>query len=103
MSLHSHTNTQASSQGKVYLVGGGPGEADLLTVKAIDNLSEGKEGSDYNADLKAVGFGNFFSSLLGGLPLISEVVRSTSNINFGGKSKWSNFFHGIFLLRHLAF
>jgi len=75
----------------------------LLTVKAIDNLSEGKEGSDYNADLKAVGFGNFFSSLLGGLPLISEVVRSTSNINFGGKSKWSNFFHGLFLLISIIF
>lgn len=35
MSLHLLTNTQTSSQGKVYLVGGGPGEADLLTVKAM--------------------------------------------------------------------
>ncbi|MEY5040509.1 MAG: hypothetical protein RLZZ414_30 [Bacteroidota bacterium] len=75
----------------------------LLTVKAIDNISDEKKTSDYNADLKAVGFGNFFSSLLGGLPLISEVVRSTSNIKFGAKSKWSNFFHGIFLLISILF
>jgi len=75
----------------------------LLTVKAIDNISDSKTTSNYNADLKAVGFGNFFSSLIGGLPLISEVVRSTSNLKFGAKTKWSNFFHGLFLLISILF
>ncbi len=70
----------------------------ILTVKAIDALDEKKRTSNYNGDLIGQGFGNFISGLLGGLPMISEVVRSTSNISFGAKSKWSNFFHGLFLL-----
>ncbi|MCF8460370.1 MAG: SulP family inorganic anion transporter [Flavobacteriales bacterium] len=70
----------------------------LLTVKAIDGLDPYKRVSDYNGDLKAQGAGNMLSGLLGGLPMISEVVRSGANVNFGAKTKWSNFFHGIFLL-----
>jgi MFS superfamily sulfate permease-like transporter len=70
----------------------------LLTVKAIDNVDPHHRKSDYNADLKALGVGNFFSGLFGGLPIISEVVRSSSNVSFGATTKWSNFFHGLFLL-----
>jgi MFS superfamily sulfate permease-like transporter len=70
----------------------------LLTVKAIDNLDPHKRISDYNGDLKGQGISNFFSGILGGIPIISEVVRSSSNVNFQAKTKWSNFFHGIFLL-----
>ncbi len=70
----------------------------LLTVKAMDNLDPYRRESDYNVDLKAQGLGNALSGLLGGLPMISEVVRSSANITFGAKTKWSNFFHGIFLL-----
>ncbi|HCS19025.1 MAG TPA: sulfate transporter [Bacteroidetes bacterium] len=70
----------------------------LLTVKAVDNLDPYKRESDYNDDLKALGAGNALSGLLGGLPMISEVVRSSANINFGARTKWSNFFHGVFLL-----
>ena len=70
----------------------------LLTVKAVDSLDPDKRSSDYNGDLKGQGAGNVISGLLGGLPMISEVVRSSANIGFGAKSKWANFFHGIFLL-----
>ncbi len=70
----------------------------LLTVKATDNLDPYKRSSDYNGDLKAQGAGNVLSGLLGGLPMISEVVRSSGNVSFGAKTKWSNFFHGVFLL-----
>lgn len=70
----------------------------LLTVKAIDNLDPEKRTSSFNGDLLGVGAGNLVSGLLGGLPMISEVVRSSSNLAFGAKSKWSNFFHGVFLL-----
>ncbi len=70
----------------------------LLTVKAIDNLDPKNRTSSFNGDLLGVGAGNLTSGLLGGLPMISEVVRSTSNLAFGAKTKWSNFFHGVFLL-----
>ena len=70
----------------------------LLTVKAVDNLDPWKRESSYNGDLFGLGAGNLASGLLGGLPMISEVVRSTANIGFGGRSKWANFFHGAFLL-----
>ncbi len=70
----------------------------LLTVKAVDGLDEHKRESDYNGDLKAQGAGNFIAGMLGGLPMISEVVRSSANVGFGAQTKWSNFFHGVFLL-----
>jgi MFS superfamily sulfate permease-like transporter len=74
----------------------------LLTVKAVDNLDPHKRSSDYNGDLKGQGAGNILSGLLGGLPMISEVVRSSANIGFGAVTKWSNFFHGAFLLLAMA-
>lgn len=70
----------------------------LLTVKAVDGLDPYKRVSDPNQDLIGQGVGNAVSGLLGGLPMISEVVRSSANVSFGAKTKWSNFFHGCFLL-----
>ncbi|MCU0357133.1 MAG: SulP family inorganic anion transporter, partial [Cyclobacteriaceae bacterium] len=58
----------------------------LLTVKAIDGLDPWKRISNPNKDLVAVGVGNAVSGLLGGLPMISEVARSSANITFGGQT-----------------
>jgi MFS superfamily sulfate permease-like transporter len=75
----------------------------LLTVKAIDMMDPFKRKSNTNKDLIAVGIGNIISGILGGLPMISEVARSTSNVNNGAKTRWANFFHGLFILIFLLF
>jgi MFS superfamily sulfate permease-like transporter len=69
----------------------------LLTVKAIDGLDPYKRSSNYNKDLSALALGNGLSGLLGGLPMISEVARSSANVANGGRTRWANFFHGLFL------
>jgi len=47
--------------------------------------------------LKAQGLANFFSGLIGGLLIAQVIVRSSTNINFGGRSKLSIILHGFFL------
>jgi MFS superfamily sulfate permease-like transporter len=70
----------------------------LLTVKAIDGLDPWKRKSDYNKDLKALAIGNGLSGFFGGLPMISEVARSSANVGYGARTRWSNVFHGTCLL-----
>jgi MFS superfamily sulfate permease-like transporter len=75
----------------------------LLTVKAIDVMDPFKRKSNPNKDLIAIGIGNMFAGILGGLPMISEVARSSANVSNGAKTKWANFFHGIFILVFVVF
>lgn len=70
----------------------------LLTVCAIDSITPHSHPSDLNKDLRAVGIGNLVSSLIGGLPMISEIVRSKANIDYGATSIRANFFHGLLML-----
>jgi MFS superfamily sulfate permease-like transporter len=72
----------------------------LLTVKAIDSItprSAGRTKSHYDKDLMAVGIGNLLCGFVGGLPMISEVVRSSANLANGAESKYANVFHGVFI------
>jgi MFS superfamily sulfate permease-like transporter len=75
----------------------------LLTVKAIDSRDPYKRRSNPDKDLVAVGLGNIVAGALGGLPMISEVARSTANVANGAQTRWANFFHGLFVFLFLCF
>ena len=70
----------------------------LLSIEAADRMDVQKRYTDTNMELKAQGIGNMVSSLLGGLPLTSVIVRSSANSNSGAKSKLSTIIHGSLLL-----
>jgi len=70
----------------------------LLCVEATDNIDPLKRVTPPNRELLAQGIGNIFSGLIGGLPVTQVIVRSSANIQSGGKTKMSAIIHGILLL-----
>ena len=70
----------------------------LASARAIDKLDQYQRVTNLNKELIGVGLSTMVSGLLGGLPIITVIVRSTVNIQNNAKTKWSNFYHGLFLL-----
>lgn len=75
----------------------------LLSLEATDKLDPYKRISPPNRELIAQGTGNIFSGLLGGLPITAVIVRSSTNIYAGAKTKASAFMHGVFLIFAILF
>ena len=75
----------------------------LLSVEAADKLDPYKRDTPTNRELKAQGLGNFISGMIGGLPLTAVIVRTSANINSGGKTKLSAIIHGVLLLISVLF
>lgn len=70
----------------------------LLCIEAGDKMDPLKRYSNTNTELKAQGIGNMVSAFIGGLPMTSVIVRTSANVNSGGRTKISTIAHGIFLL-----
>ena len=70
----------------------------LLCVEATDKLDPEKRVTPTNRELLAQGTGNVISGMIGGLPITQVIVRSSANIQSGGKTKLSAIIHGFFLL-----
>lgn len=75
----------------------------VLSAIAVDKLDPQNRTTNLQQDLKAIGCGNLVCGLVGGLPMITEIVRSSANIKYGASNSWSNFFHGLFLLLFVLF
>ncbi len=70
----------------------------LLNLEAVDKLDPQQRTSPASRELLAQGVGNMSRGMIGGIPITSVIVRSSVNINAGGKTKLSAIFHGVLLL-----
>jgi carbonic anhydrase len=70
----------------------------LLNLEAVDRIDPQKRASPPNRELVAQGVGNVVSGLIGGLPITSVIVRSSVNLNAGGRTKLAAIIHGMLLL-----
>ncbi len=75
----------------------------LLCTEATDKLDSQKRITPNNRELIAQGVGNMFSGMIGGLPITQVIVRSSANIQSGGKTKLSAIMHGVLLLICVVF
>jgi MFS superfamily sulfate permease-like transporter len=73
----------------------------LLSASAVDQLHQGPR-TRYDKELAAQGVGNSICGVLGALPMTGVIVRSTANVEAGGKTRASAFLHGVWLLLFAA-
>ena len=74
----------------------------LLCVAATDKMDPQRRVTPTDRELLAQGVGNSLSGLVGGLPVTQVIVRSSANIQSGGRTKTSAILHGLWLLVFVA-
>jgi MFS superfamily sulfate permease-like transporter len=70
----------------------------LAIAKAVDKIDPYRRKTNLNKDLTGIGISTMVAGLIGGLPIIAVIIRSTVNIHNGAKTKWSNMYQGLLLL-----
>lgn len=70
----------------------------LLCAEATDKLDPEKRITPMNKELLGQGLGNIVAGLIGGLPITQVIVRSSANIQSGGKTRVSAILHGSLIL-----
>ncbi len=73
----------------------------LLCTVALDQMHSGPRTS-YDRELVAQGIGNSTCGVLGALPMTAVIVRSTTNIRAGARTRASTMLHGAWLLLLVA-
>ena len=70
----------------------------LAASKAVDKLDPYRRRTNLNKDLVGVGLSTIVSGAIGGLPVVTVILRSSVNVHNNAKTKWSNFYHGLLLI-----
>src|SRR6516162_1685195 len=69
----------------------------LLSAVSVDRMHTGPR-TDFNRELIGQGAANVVSGTIGGLPITGVIVRSSTNVNAGAKSRASSIMHGVWIL-----
>ncbi len=69
----------------------------LLSAVSVDRMHNGPR-TDFNRELIGQGAANMVSGAIGGLPVTGVIVRSSTNVNAGAKSRASSMMHGLWIL-----
>jgi MFS superfamily sulfate permease-like transporter len=75
----------------------------LLCIEAVDRLDPFKRHSPMSRELVAQGVGNTLCGLIGGIPITSVIVRSSTAVHSGGRTRMTAIYHGVLLLMAVMF
>ncbi|ASW93180.1 transporter [Mycobacterium marseillense] len=69
----------------------------LLSAVSVDRMHNGPR-TDFNRELVGQGAANIISGTVGGLPITGVIVRSSTNVIAGARSRASSIMHGVWIL-----
>jgi MFS superfamily sulfate permease-like transporter len=73
----------------------------LLCATAVDKMHDGPR-TRFSQELAAQGLGNMLCGILGALPMTGVIVRSSANVESGGRTRLAAILHGALLLLFCA-